>query len=71
MSTREPVRLSVATQVLELRDAYNARCACGLSLSWTIDTAQGWSASAQCVCGMWYRASMATITIEGTDTNHD
>lgn len=62
--------LDIGTQTFPLREAYDAHCRCGQSLTWTMHAKHAdISADADCECGMAYTAMLPTITIEGIDRN--
>lgn len=59
--------LGDGTQILPLREAYNAPCCCGRNLEWTFsgDPSDDVTATAQCECGTDYWAMFPEIKIEG------
>lgn len=60
-------RLGTGTQEIEMRRIFNARCACGKTLTWIYVPDEEQSPSAECSCGMYYYAWPATVKIEGID----
>lgn len=68
--TKLTTMLDSGTQELLMRDAYDAHCRCGRSLTWTMHAKHAdLSADAECECGMVYTAWLPTVKIEGLNRN--
>lgn len=70
MMTQLTKMLDIGTQELLMREAYDAHCRCGKSLTWTMsgDEYGDTTATTDCECGMAYVALLPTMKIEGIDT---